>query len=55
MGGVLCIRDPRMPAATIVSMVAAGMTWKEILGEFPYPEREDISKALRFAAEAVCA
>jgi uncharacterized protein (DUF433 family) len=31
MGGVPCIRGLRMPVATVVSMVADGMTVDEIL------------------------
>ena len=53
MAGVPCIRGLRVPVATVVGMVAAGMSEDEILGEFPYLEREDIREALRFAAEAV--
>ena len=53
MGGLPCIRGMRMPVATIVAMVADGMTPAEILAEFPYLESEDITEALHFAAEAV--
>lgn len=53
MGGVPCIRGLRMPVATVVGMVADGLTHEEILGDFPYLELEDISEALRYAAEAV--
>jgi uncharacterized protein (DUF433 family) len=53
MGGLPCIRGLRVPVATVVDMVAAGMTHDEILADFPYLEREDIYEALRFAAEAV--
>ena len=53
MGGVPCIRGLRMPVATVVGMVADGLTHEEILGDFPYLEDEDISEALRYAAEAV--
>jgi len=53
MGGVPCIRGLRIPVATIVGMVADGMTQEEILKSFPDLEREDIREALRFAAEAV--
>jgi uncharacterized protein (DUF433 family) len=34
-------------------MVAEGMSVEEILKAYPDPEREDISEALRYAAEAV--
>lgn len=53
MGGVPCIRHLRIPVATIVSMVADGMTEEEILAAYPDLEREDIRESLRFAAEAV--
>jgi uncharacterized protein (DUF433 family) len=52
MGGVPCIRDLRMPVASIVAMVADGMTIDEILEDFPDLEAADISEALHFAAEA---
>ena len=53
MGGVPCIRGLRVPVATVVGMVADGMSFEEILADFPYLEEEDIVAALRFAAEAV--
>lgn len=53
MGGVPCIRGLRMPAATVVGMVAEGMTVEEILAEYPNLEAEDIREALQYAAEAV--
>ena len=53
MGGMPIIRDLRMPVATVVAMVADGMTVDEIIADFPQLEPEDIQAALRFAAEAV--
>jgi uncharacterized protein (DUF433 family) len=53
MGGVPCIRALRMPVATLVGMVAEGMSMDDILREHPTLEREDIREALRYAAEAV--
>lgn len=53
MGGVPCIRGLRIPVATVVAMIADGMTETEILGACPDLEREDIAEALRYAAEAV--
>ncbi len=53
MGGVPCIRDLRIPVATVVAMVADGMTVDEILADVPELEAEDIQAALHFAAEAV--
>lgn len=53
MNGVPCIRGLRIPVATVVGMVADGMTQEEILRAFPDLAAEDIHAALRFAAEAV--
>jgi uncharacterized protein (DUF433 family) len=53
MGGVPCIRGLRFPVATVVAMVADGMTTDEILAEHPDLTREDIHESLLFAAEAV--
>ena len=53
MGGVPCIRGLRIPVATVVGMVADGMTEADILAAYPDLERDDIHEALRYAAEAV--
>ena len=53
MGGVPCLRGLRIPVATVVGMVAEGMTRGEILNAYPDLVEEDIEEALRFAAEAV--
>jgi len=53
MSGVPCIRDLRMPVATVVAMVAEGMTKDEILHAHPDLQHEDIREALLYAAEAV--
>ena len=53
MGGVPCIRTLRIPVATVVEMVADGMTATEILRAYPDLEAADIQEALRYAAEAV--
>ena len=53
MGGVPCIRSLRIPVATVVGMVADGMSNAEILDAYPDLAPEDISEALRYAAEAV--
>lgn len=53
MGGVPCIRGLRIPVATVVGMVAEGMTHDAILTAYPDLEAEDIREALYFAAEAV--
>ena len=53
MGGVPCIRGLWIPVATVVGMVASGMTAEAILAEYPDLEKEDVQEALAFAAEAV--
>ncbi len=53
MGGLPCIRGLRIPVATVVAMVADGMTEAEVLAAYPDLEREDIHEALQYAAEAV--
>jgi len=53
MGGVPCIRGLRIPVATVVSMVADGMTEAEILEAYPDLESADVREAIQFAAEAV--
>ena len=53
MGGVPCIRGLRIPVATVVGMVADGMTEAEILAAHPDLQREDLNEALHYAAAAV--
>jgi uncharacterized protein (DUF433 family) len=52
MDGVACIRGLRIPVATVVRMVAEGMTEAAILAAYPDLQREDIHEALRYAAAA---
>jgi uncharacterized protein (DUF433 family) len=53
MGGVPCIRGLRIPVATVVGMVADGMTHADILKAYPDLEAADIQEALRYAAAAL--
>jgi uncharacterized protein (DUF433 family) len=53
MGGAPCIRGLRIPVATVVGMLADGMTDAEILEAFADLEADDLVEALRYAAEAV--
>jgi uncharacterized protein (DUF433 family) len=53
MGGVPCIRGLRIPVATVVGMLAEGMTIQEILRAYPDLDEADVHEALRFAAETV--
>jgi uncharacterized protein (DUF433 family) len=52
MGGVPCIRGLRIPVATVVGLVAEGMTTTDILSAYPDLERDDIQEALYYAAAA---
>jgi uncharacterized protein (DUF433 family) len=52
MGGVPCIRGRRIPVATVVGMMAEGMSEDEILEAYPDLEQEDIREALQYAAQA---
>ena len=49
-GGRPCIRGTRMRVRDVLSLLAAGATRVEILGDYPYLADEDISAALEFAA-----
>ena len=53
LGGVPCIRRLRIPVATVVGMVAEGMTTPEILDAYPDLVEDDVREALQFAAAAV--
>ena len=48
-----CIRGLRIPVATVVAMVADGMTAAEIVDELPDLVTDDVAESLRHAAEAV--
>ena len=53
MGGVPCIRGLRIPVATVVGLVAQGMTETQIVEEYPDLEVADVRQALAYAAAAV--
>ena len=53
MAGAPCIRGLRIPVATVVALVADGMTPEEIVRDYPSLEEDDIQEALRFAAETL--
>jgi len=46
MAGQPCIRRLRIPVATVLAMVADGMTRAEILADLPELEAEDVAQAL---------
>jgi uncharacterized protein (DUF433 family) len=53
MGGVPCIRGLRVPVSAVVDMVADQMSTADILEAYPDLEADDVTEALRYAAEAV--
>jgi len=53
MDGVPCIRGLRIPVATVLGMIADGMSADEVLDAYPDLEAADVQEALRYAAEAV--
>ena len=50
MGGIPCVRHLRIPVATVLRMLAGGLTELQILSEYPDLQTEDIRECLRFAA-----
>lgn len=53
MGGVPCIHGLRIPVATVLGMIADGVSTQQIVTELPPLEPEDIAAALRYAADTV--
>jgi uncharacterized protein (DUF433 family) len=53
MGGAPCVRGTRIPVATVVAMLADGMTIPEIIVDYPQLVEDDVRDALRYAAAAV--
>ena len=52
MGGLACIRGLRIPVAPVLRMLGGGVSYAEVLTDYPDLETEDIQACLRFAAEA---
>lgn len=50
-GGKPCIRGMRITVYDVLSYLAAGMSYEEVLEDFPYLTREDIMACLSYAAE----
>ena len=49
-GGRPCIRGLRMRVKDVLDLLASGASTDEILADYPYLEREDITAALQYAA-----
>lgn len=50
-GGKPCIRGMRITVYDVLSYLASGMTYEEILHDFPYLTQEDILACLSYAAD----
>ena len=49
-GGKPCIRGMRITVYDVLEYLASGMTYEEILDDFPYRTQTDILACLSFAA-----
>jgi uncharacterized protein (DUF433 family) len=49
--GQPCIRGMRITVYDVLSYLAAGMTYQEILADFPYLTQADIFACLSYAAD----
>jgi uncharacterized protein (DUF433 family) len=50
-GGRPCIRRMRITVADVLGWLAAGMSYQEIIGDFPELTEEDIRACLEYAAD----
>lgn len=48
--GKPCVRGMRITVSDVLSYLASGMSFEDILEDFPYLEREDILACLSYAA-----
>jgi uncharacterized protein (DUF433 family) len=49
--GKPCIRGMRITVYDVLSYLASGMTYQEVLEDFPYLTKEDIFACLSYAAD----
>jgi len=52
-GGRPCIRGMRIRVKDVLELLAAGVSEKEILQDFPYLETDDIRACLEYAAQEI--
>lgn len=50
LNGQPCIRGMRMPVHQILDLIAAGKSFENIIGDYPYLETEDIKQSIEYAA-----
>ena len=53
MGGVPCIRGQRITVSLVLGQLAAGRTSEQLIEDYSYLEREDVTAALEYAAAIV--
>lgn len=53
MAGMPCLRGLRIPVATVVAMIADGMTAEDVVVDLPDLTVDDVREALLYAAEAL--
>jgi len=51
MHGKPSIRNMRFTVTQMLELIAAGMSFQEILDDYPYLEKEDIQACLNYAAK----
>lgn len=49
--GKMCIKGTRIMVSTILDNLAEGLTYEEIIEEYPPVKREHIQAAIKYAAE----
>jgi uncharacterized protein (DUF433 family) len=52
-GGRPCIRGMRIRVVDVLDLLAAGLTFDQILDELPDLEREDIAASIAFARQGI--
>ena len=50
-GGKPCVRGLRITVGDVLGWISAGMSWKEIVDDYPDLTEEDIRACLAYAAE----
>ncbi|MFR9777505.1 DUF433 domain-containing protein [Micromonospora sp. MS34] len=53
MRGAPCVRQSRIPVATLLAMMADGMSVTDILTDLPFLDEDDLAEVLNYAADAV--
>jgi uncharacterized protein (DUF433 family) len=53
MGGVPCVAGTRIPVATVVGLIADGLSTADVVAEYPQLTVADVRACLGYAARAV--